>query len=356
MNTSSSAPLARRYGIHVLGAILAGLGYRVLQPFLSPLLWAGLVAYLSWPAYRWLRARLGERRNASALLAVLFLAGAILMPMLWLAVLVKDDLVLLYNAGMAYLRHPQAVPADVLARLPWLGWAPWQFLIQYFPDPQDLLRYLGQIGLPVLRRSIGWLGDIGWNSLKIVFSLMVLFVLYRDGEAVGMQAIKVLRYLVGSRSTAYLDIARKTSRVIVRSTVLAAVLQGLLAGLGYWIVGAGTPALLSIATAIASLIPVLGTALVWGPVGIVLIASGKLWQGLGIFAWGILFVHPIDNIIRPALIGNAARLPFILMIFGIFGGIAAFGLIGVFLGPLVLAIGAAAWRDWVESIPDRTDG
>jgi predicted PurR-regulated permease PerM len=236
--------------------------------------------------------------------------------------------------------------------MPWLGGALQLLLARYVPDPQDLLRYLAQPGLALLRRAIGWIGDIGWNFLKIVFSSMVLLVLYRDGEALGMQAAKVLRHLIGRRSASYLEITRNMSRVVVRSAVLAALLQGLVAGLGYWVAGAGTPALLSIATAIASLVPVVGTALVWGTVAVVLIASGNFWQGLGLLAWGLVFVHPIDNVIRPALIGNAARVPFVLMIFGIFGGIAAFGLIGVFLGPLILAIGSAAWKDWVDGIPE----
>lgn len=355
MSQPGTTSWVQRFGPLFLGGALAGLVYLILKPFFSPILWAALLAYISWPAYRRLHARTGERKNLSAGLAVLVLAVAIIMPMLWLAILVKDDLIRLYNAGIAWLRQPQPVIAGILARIPLVGGALNNWLIEHVSSPEDARQYLGRLVVTTANWSIGRLGDIGRNVVKIVLCLMVLFFFYRDGEAIRLQIQKALRYAIGNRSDAYVSVAGRMSRVIVRSALLAALLQGLVAGLGYWISGARAPALLSIATALASLIPFVGTTLVWGAVSASFLASGELWKGLGILAWGILAVHPIDNIIRPALISNSAQAPFFLVMFGVLGGIAAFGLIGIFLGPVILTIASAVWKEWVESLPGRVN-
>lgn len=346
---------ARRFGALSLSGVLVALVYLILEPFFSPILWAVVLAYVSWPAYRQLRARTGERRNLSAFLAVFFLAVVIIMPMLWLAILVKDDLIRLYHAGVAWVRQPQPVMSGILARVPWIGGTLNDWLATHAPNPEELRQYLGRLAVSTANWLIDRLGDIGRNTIKIVFSLIILFFLYRDGEAVQWQVQRALHYFIGNRSDAYVRVAGSMSRVIVQSTLLAALLQGLVAGLAYWISGAPAPALLSIATALASLVPVVGTTLVWGTVAASFMVSGELWKGLGIVAWGILAVHPVDNIIRPALISTSSQAPLFLVMFGVLGGIAAFGLIGIFLGPVILTIASAVWTEWVNGLPNRVD-
>lgn len=353
MSERCTSSWGQRFGPFFLGALLVGLAYLVLEPFFSPILWAALLAYVSWPAYRWLRARTGGRRNLSAFVAVLLLAVAIIMPMLWLGGLVKDDLSRLYIAAFAWLRQPQPVMSGILARVPLIGEALNNWLIQHISNPEDVRQYLGRLVLTTANWSIGRLGDIGRNVIKIVLCLMVLFFFYRDGEAIQLQLQKALHYLIGNRGEAYTSVAGRMSRVIVQSALLAALLQGLVAGVGYWASGAEAPALLSIATALASLVPFVGTTLVWGAVAASFMVSGELWKGLGILAWGLLAVHPIDNIIRPALISNSSQAPFLLVMLGVLGGLAAFGLIGIFLGPMILTIASAVWKEWVDGLPDR---
>jgi predicted PurR-regulated permease PerM len=106
--------------------------------------------------------------------------------------------------------------------------------------------------------------------------------------------------------------------------------------------------LLGALTAAASIVPVVGTLLVMAPASLALFATGHLWPALGLIAWGTLLVHPVDNVLRPLLISNATKLPFLLVMFGVLGGLAAFGLIGVFIGPIALALAVAVWREWLE--------
>jgi predicted PurR-regulated permease PerM len=355
MSQPHATSWVQRFGTFFLTGGLSALVYLILQPFFSPIIWAALLAYVSWPVYRRLRAWSGQRPNLSAFLAVLFLAVAIIMPMLWLAILVKDDLIRLYHAGVAWLRQPQPLISGIVARVPLIGVALNDWLARHVSNPEEMRRYLGRLAMSTANWSISRLGDVGRNTVKIVLSLIILFFLYRDGETVQMQVRRALRYFVGNRSDAYLNVAGKMSRVVVQSALLAALLQGFVAGIAYWILGTPTPALLSISTALASLLPVVGTSLVWGTVAASFMLSDEMWKGLGMLAWGILAVHPIDNIIRPAFISNSSQAPFVLVMFGVLGGLAAFGLIGIFLGPVILTIGSAVWTEWINGLPNHVD-
>jgi predicted PurR-regulated permease PerM len=101
-------------------------------------------------------------------------------------------------------------------------------------------------------------------------------------------------------------------------------------------------------TALTSLIPFLGAALIWGPIGVWLLLSDQFGAGLGMLAWGALVVNPTDNILKPLLISNATDIPLVIVLFGVLGGLVAFGMVGLFLGPLILTILLAIWREWLE--------
>ena len=106
--------------------------------------------------------------------------------------------------------------------------------------------------------------------------------------------------------------------------------------------------LLGAITGVLSVVPVLGTTLVWGPLGVYLLVTGHIWKGIILLLWGMLLVHPTDNVLRPLLISNATHVPFIIVMFGVIGGLAAWGLVGIFVGPIVLAIGLSIWRNWTK--------
>ena len=136
------------------------------------------------------------------------------------------------------------------------------------------------------------------------------------------------------------------ARAVVFGILITAIVQGALAGRGYAIFGVEAPVLLGAVTALASIVPIFGTFLIWGSVSAALVLSGHLWPGLGLMAWGIVLVHPADNLIRPLLISNATHMHFLLIMFGVLGGLAAFGLVGLFIGPVALAVANAVWREW----------
>jgi predicted PurR-regulated permease PerM len=176
--------------------------------------------------------------------------------------------------------------------------------------------------------------------------LLTLFFFYRDGETIATQAEQVIEGFFGDRLNPYVMTAAKMTRAVVYGLLVTAIAQGVLAGIGYALLGVTAPVLLGFLTGVLSIVPLIGTASVWVPVGIYLLSVGLVWKGIVMLVWGAVLVYPADNVLRPILISNATRVPFLIVMFGALGGLEAFGLVGIFTGPVVLAIAMAIWREW----------
>jgi predicted PurR-regulated permease PerM len=333
-----------------LGLFLTGLlllSYRVLSPFIIPVAWAAILVYVTWPIYNRLRTLFGRKVNLSALLMTLFLSLTFALPLLSMVGMLQQEVPAAYNRSVEILLSgPEAVP-PAIAHIPWLGDEVQRVLALSADDPAALRKQVVQWGKPWVDESLDVLGGIGFTAFKFIFALFTAFFFYRDGEELLDQVRRLLYGLIGARSGAYLFAIGGTTRAVLYGLVLTALAQGLLAGLGYWAVGVQAPVLLGALTAILALVP-FGTPLVWGAVSIWLLASGHTWAGLGLAAWGTLVVSQIDNVLRPMLISSSTRIPYLLVLFSVLGGISAFGLLGLFLGPIVIAVLLAVWREWLE--------
>jgi predicted PurR-regulated permease PerM len=197
------------------------------------------------------------------------------------------------------------------------------------------------------------LGDLGLNALRFAVALLTAFFLFRDGDRLLAEARRVLQGLLGERVHGYFEAAGSTTRAVVYGLLLAALVQGVMAGLGYWVAGVAAPVFWGATTALVALIP-FGAPLIWGSIGIWLLARGDTAAGVGLLLWGALAVSWIDNLVRPLVISGVARIPFLLVLFGVLGGLAAFGLIGLFVGPVILAILLALWREWAAATDSST--
>jgi predicted PurR-regulated permease PerM len=343
-----STPLLTRQVLLVglLGALLV-LTYVVMQPFIVPVVWATILAYTTWPFYRKVRGLLRGRATASALLMTVVLACALVLPLYWLAALVQDELTAAYQAVATYLAQgPQPLP-DAIRSIPWAGEQLQGLLDQLATQTgtfnEHLTRWFQRSGGDL----VGLLGGVGRNIVKLIFALITLFFFYRDGETLRRQMGRLLLRFFGDRIDPYVRAGARMTRAVVYGILITALIQGAIAGIGYALVGVRAPVLLGALTAIVSLAPLVGTSLVWGPICIWLLMSNHPWPAVILLAWGVVLVHPIDNVIRPLVISNVTRIPFLLVMFGVLGGLAAFGLIGLFLGPVILALGFAVWREWL---------
>jgi len=336
----------------LVGAILVGiflLTYTILQPFLIPVIWAAILAYVSWPLHIRLLRVTRRRASVAALLTTLLLTVIIILPVLWLVLLLQIETVVAYREVQAFLAtNPTLSPT--LQQLPWVG--PWlqQRLAELVADPAALRAQLGVL----FERSTGeitvLIGGVGRNLAKLFFALLTLYFLLRDGRRLFEQLRGALENILGEQVRDYLQSIGQTTRAVVYAIVLAALVQGIFAGLGYWFVGVGPPVLLGAVTAMVALIP-FGAPLVWATLGIWLLLTGKVADGVALLLWGLLVVSWVDNIVRPLVISNATRMPFLLVVFGVLGGVLAFGLVGLFIGPVVLGVAVAIWREWLEHRP-----
>jgi len=187
---------------------------------------------------------------------------------------------------------------------------------------------------------------VGKNIVKLGISLFTLFFAYLHGLSLLAQARTVLKGLLRERTDGYVNAVGNTTRAVVYGIVLTALVQALVAGLGYWVAGLPAPVTLMAVTALVALIP-FGTPLVWGAASMWLLFTGQITAGIGLLLWGVLVVSWVDNIVRPIMLSRGSDIPFILALFGVLGGLAAFGLVGLFLGPVILAVALAVWREWL---------
>lgn len=347
MRELSGNPLARRImlGVFLVGLIAAV--YAVLRPFLVSVAWAAILAYISWPGYVLLNRRLHKRPNLAALIMMVLVAAVLIVPILGFVVLLQGEFMEgIHLAADRLARGDLQMPAW-LVRLPWIGAEIQDWLARASADPGGIRVQLQQLLAGFRGEAVVLLGGVGRNVIKLGFALLTLFFLYRDGKRALAQLRQVLSDMIGPRIHGYFDAVGITTRAVLYGIVLTALAQGLLAGLGYWAAGVNSPLAMAVFTATIALIP-FGTPFVWGSLSAWLYLQGHYAEAIGLFLWGALVVSWVDNLIRPMVISGATRIPFVLVIFGVLGGVAAFGLIGLFMGPLILAVALAVWREWLE--------
>jgi predicted PurR-regulated permease PerM len=337
----------------LLALFLVGLfllSYLILRWFIAPVVWALILAYVSWPLYERLRENLGGNAIGSALLMTTLLTTAFVLPMLWLVALVQAEVVVAYQAISAYLEAGVQGLPELLAQVPWIGERLQQWFDNIAGDPAQLREEALRWTQASLGKATDLLGGVGRNAAKLGFALLTVVFIYRDGEKLLDQVRRLLLRYLGRRTEGYLRAIGATTKAVLYGLILTALAQGALSGLGYWAAGIHAPVLFGALTALIALIP-FGTPFVWGALGIWLLATGETLAGIGLLLWGALVVSWVDNLIRPLVISSASQIPFLLVMFGVLGGIGTFGLVGMFVGPVIMAVLMAVWREWLEDAP-----
>lgn len=334
----------------ILGFLLGGLlllSYAVLHMFIVPVAWAVIIAYATWPLHRRLRARLMPYPTLAAMLMTLLLSAAFVLPALWIGMLLRTEVGVAIAAVTAQIREGAFELPDFIRSLPWVGDDLQALVSELTRDPEALRTQLTEWVRQGSNLVLTLIGDLGRNAAKLGFALITVFFLYRDGERALAQVVAIMRRFLGARLDAYLAAVGGMTKAVVWGLIATAIGQGFVAGLGYWWAGVPAPVLMGAITALIAMIP-FGTPFAWGSIAVWLLMSGQTVEGIGLLLWGVLVVSWVDNLVRPLVISNATRIPFLLVMFGVLGGLAAFGLVGLFLGPVVLAVLMAVWREWLE--------
>ncbi len=341
------SPLARRIATFAFLFAIFGLTFWVLSPFLAALAWAGILAYVTWPLHLRLNQRLPNQENLAALLMTLGVAASLLLPLAWAMFVVVGDVA----AASALIKRlsVEGLPPlpSVVRDWPAGGWLFEQYA-KIQGNPEWVRAQLHALGLSDAGTLKTLAGGIGRNIAKFGLAVFALFFLYRHGDSVLAQFRGVATRWLGDAARGYIHAVGVTVRAVVFGIVLTALAQGTLAGLGYWVAGIPAPALWGAITALVSLIPFLGPV-VWIGLSVSLLAQGETQAAIGLFLWGALVVSWVDNLIRPLVISGPTKIPFLLVFLGVLGGINAFGMIGLFLGPVLLAVCIAIWREWLTA-------
>ena len=328
-------------------ACLVWLSFSVLREFLLIITWAFIIAYVMWPTYQWLKGKLHDHATLSAAVMTGIISALIASAVFWLVALLQAEVRDVYQVLMTNYAHPPKRLPDNISQIPWLGNYLQTYLDQLNADEAGVKAQLLDWAKQWLGELGQFLGGLGRNIMTIGFILVTLFFCFRDGQQAIAQLRQGFGYFLGKYQAIYLQAAGDTARAVVYGLVLAALGQGMMAGIGYSVAGVNAPVLLGVMTALLAIIP-MGAILVWLPVSLGLILTGEPWYGVGLLLWGIFAISTVDNVIRPLVISGAGHIPFLVVLFGVFGGLMAFGAVGLFLGPIILSVSLAVWQAWLQ--------
>jgi predicted PurR-regulated permease PerM len=324
----------------------------VLRPFVSAILWATVLTYTTWPLLLRLEGWLGGRRSLAAFVMTVVIALIMVMPFVVAGITLAENV----SRMEELFRFLQGgLPLDApewVRRLPWIGPAAENAWPGFAQDTGWISSTLKTAGLGAGKWLLTHSVDFGKGVMQLALSVVIVFVFYRDGERVAARLAAGAQRIAGDVSHHLLSVAGSTVRSVVYGIIGTALAQAIAASLGFWVAGVPSPFLLGLLTFLLALVPV-GPPFIWVPVVLWLFHAGQVGWGVFMALWGLLIISGIDNVIRPYLISRGSNLPFVIVLLGAIGGVLAFGFIGLFLGPVLLAVGYALVREFTASRPLR---
>jgi len=341
------APALQKVLLFGLIFILFYLSFQVLKYFIVPVLWAAIIAYITWPLYHSVQKLCGSRPTLSATIMISMVVLVVGIPLTFaIFMLQHEGRNLFYELQRQVFSGHLDVP-QFIRDLPIIGKEVTRTLKEINTDPNSIVQNVSGWFQSHLNYGRLVLSEISKNIFKLCFAVMSLFFFYRDGQTILNQVSKALEMVIGPRIHHYLDTISETTRAVVYGVGLTAIAQALLAGLSYFVAGVPNPMVLTIVTFIFALIP-FGPPVAYSAVSLWLFSQGQTIEAIGVMVWGVCVVSTADNVIRPLVISGATQIPFLLIMFGVLGGLASFGMVGLFVGPVILAVLLAIWREWLH--------
>ncbi len=407
-------PIEGLLGVAALGLLLLGCFF-VMRPFLSALMWAIVLAFALWPLQVRFTRWFGGFRTLAALVVTLVLSLVLVGPFMLIGISVVDDARALGIATKKWIESVPDDPPPWLARAPVIGneaaayWKDFasdrrrwmeqldkasqdvvprakivvekgdQLIVTDAPEvaperpeavvephakngseavagnasadePSRLVELLGRSIATVRKWLISGGLAIGQGLAQVAFSVFLMFFLLRHGAVLSDRLRQGITRIAGERGAQLVDAAGSTVRGVVHGILGTAFVQAVVAGLGFWMAGVPGAVLLASMTFFFSPIPV-GPPLIWIPATVWLFSQGSHGWGVFMALWGTFVISGVDNIVKPYLISQGSKMPFVLIFCGVIGGALAFGVVGVFLGPTLLAVVFRLVEQWLVSEP-----
>jgi len=347
--------------VHIVARILLVLllaaGVYFFSGFVVPVLAALIVGFASWPLYtRWVKV-CGGRTTLAASGAIIFITLVLIVPLSAALYYAFNEVSHLLVWLIAANREGVTAPAWITA-LPLVGERLGGYWDEYLGQPQAMGSLIemvsGQHIGNIYRLILSTTGDVFRILLTLLFMLITLLFVYKDGHRMVAQLDLLGERVLPQRWQHLSRVIPATTSATVTGMGLIAIGEGVVLGVAYWIAGVPSPVLLGVITAVMAMIPG-GAPLAFTLVSLYLVGSGEPLTGAALFAWGSIELFIVDKTLRPRLVGGPVKLPFLPTFFGLVGGVTTMGFVGLFIGPVLMALIVALWREWVLEVQASTE-
>ncbi len=331
----------------VIGILTVACGW-ILWPFGSAILWAIIICVSAWPLFEQISVATRGHLWLSSLIMVIILAIIIITPFAIVGMSLASNIAAIADAGRRLLEQGPPLPPDWVGQIPLVGTHLRNVWIELSVSSAARVQELAKLMPAATTLAVKIGKSIGAGILQFILSLVIAYFLFRDGADTLARTATAADKLAGEPGLHALDTAGVTVRAVVYGILGTAIMEGTLAGVGYWIAGIPGPILLGFATFVLSMLP-FGAPVIWVPAMLWLYHIGSIWRAAFMLAWGIVVISGSDSVVRPLVISRVGSTPLILVILGVMGGVIMFGFIGLFLGPVLLAVGYGLIVDWTTS-------
>lgn len=327
----------------------------LIRGFMQPIFWAVALAIVFYPAHKLIEEKLPKRPNIAAGLSIVTVLLVVVLPIIGIAAAVTREAGALYQQLRTGDFDLSAIFTNLAERLPQVESA----LQRTGIYPERISEQLSSIAATVSGFLANWALELGQDTLRTaIFFFLMLYLLYfflKDGHRILDGLVHALP-LGDNRERALLARFEEVSRATIKGSLVIGVVQGAIGGIAFAVLGLGAPALWGVLMALLSIVPAIGPALVWVPAVIILLLSDRIIAGLILFLIGAVIISLVDNLLRPVLVGRDTRMPDYLILLSTLGGLTAFGLAGVVIGPVIAAFFLTVWEMAIEEFADIDKG
>lgn len=315
--------------------------FLILSPFKGPILWAAMLAFAFYPLYDKWKKRLNRHETVAAGTMTVFIFCIIIPPIIFLIVNITAQAIELYQMTSNYIREGRLEALiDQIRNISWVHQLETNAM-SWEPIKKEITNYALVLSKGLANFSIvqagAWTKNVFVIWFNIIFTAFLVFVFLKDGHKIHHFIYQIAPLDARTKSSIDHKI-NDTLSAVIRGQIFTAIAQASLTGIIFWFLGLPAPILFAAATFMTSLVPILGAAIIWFPFCLFLLSQQLYAKAIILFGLGVFLISLIDNLIKPAIIGEKTKLPYFLLLLGILGGMRLYGLMGIFLAPVILSL------------------
>ncbi|HYD18200.1 MAG TPA: AI-2E family transporter [Patescibacteria group bacterium] len=331
-------------GLTVVTLIIIGC-LIILLPFFPAILLSTIFTLATWPAFEWIQAKVKNRTVLASVLMTLLLAACFIAPLIIIGTSIADNYQKVYQGVLGFLQNDSSETAASLGSVKYVGPYLEKGWVMFSSDKARMTETLQEYAKPTSAVLLRMGSTIGYGMLDITLGVIISYFFFRHGTHVAVRIRALSERFGGEYGKKLLAVTTNTLIGVVYGILGTALLQGVVAAIGFLIADIPGATFLGLMTFFLSLVP-MGPPLIWGPAALWLFSEGETGMAIFLALWGALVVGSIDNFMKPYFISRGSDLPLLLVLLGILGGMGAFGFIGLFIGPTLLALAYAMVIEW----------